>query len=547
MTRRDWRWVAIMVVAYLLLALVQLGNVSAPQTDWLAKRPGQTITLDLGKTAEIGRVNIYGGAGMGAYDLFVSNDAVTWTKWKSVEHDHVFAFNWNVITPDQPISGRYLQLQVTTPGARMIEIGVFDDQQHRLAVHALEREAKAVTDEQSLVPYARTYMNSTYFDEIYHARTAYEFLHRLEPYETTHPPLGKAIQAVGIASFGMTPFGWRIMGTLAGAAMLVVLYAMVKLLTGQSRWAALALGIFALDFMHFTQTRMGTVDSYTVLFVLASFFYMFRYVKRGQAGDVWASGLFFGLAGAVKWNGLYAAPGLLVLFIMAMFIQHRRKFHGKLLVRQVVRGVLAFGVVPAIAYVLAYIPFMRATAVPDTWHTLWQYQKDMYDYHSQLKATHPFSSKWYEWPIIARPLWLYAGGDLPANTVSTLVVLGNPVLWWGGLVAVFGWLLVGWRNPAVRLVLIALLSMYAPWIIAPRDLTFIYHFFPMLPFWIILLVFGLRAITERMPAFGRNLVVLVLGVSVILFILFYPAMSGLTVTRTYAETYWKWFDSWQFF
>jgi dolichyl-phosphate-mannose--protein O-mannosyl transferase len=536
-----------MVIAYLMLALVNLGNVSAPQTDWLAKSIGQTITLDLGRSTDVGRVNIYGGAGMGAYQLLVSDDAQTWATWKSVEHDHVFAFNWNVLTPDRPITGRYVQLQVTTPGARIVEIGVFDTQKHRVPLQVLEKDARAVADEQALVPFARTYMNSTYFDEIYHARTAYEFLHHLEPYETTHPPLGKVIQSVGIAVFGMTPFGWRIMGTLAGAAMLVVMFALVKLLTGQSRWAALALGLFALDFMHFTQTRMGTVDSYTVLFVMTSFFYMFRYVKRGQAGDVWASGLFFGLAGAVKWNGLYAAPGLAVLFAMALVIQHRRKFHQKLFVKQVVRGMMAFAVVPAVAYVLVYIPYMRATAVSETWHTLWQYQKDMYDYHSQLKATHPFSSKWYEWPIIARPLWLYAGADLSPNAVSTLVVLGNPVLWWGGLVAVGAWLVSGWRNPAVRMVLIAVLSLYAPWIIAPRDLTFIYHFFPMLPFWIILLVLGLRAITLRMPNVGRNVTVAVLGSAILLFILFYPAMSGLTVTRTYAETYWKWFDSWQFF
>jgi predicted membrane-bound dolichyl-phosphate-mannose-protein mannosyltransferase len=44
-------------------------------------------------------------------------------------------------------------------------------------------------------------MNSSYFDEIYHPRTAYENIHRMEPYETTHPPLGKAIMTIGIFLF----------------------------------------------------------------------------------------------------------------------------------------------------------------------------------------------------------------------------------------------------------------------------------------------------------------------------------------------------------
>ena len=73
-----------------------------------------------------------------------------------------------------------------------------------------------------------------YFDEIYHARTAYEFLHGLPTYENTHPPLGKILISVGIAIFGMNPFGWRIMGTLFGIAMLPFLYLLWKKMTGNT-------------------------------------------------------------------------------------------------------------------------------------------------------------------------------------------------------------------------------------------------------------------------------------------------------------------------
>ena len=59
-------------------------------------------------------------------------------------------------------------------------------------------------------------MNSTYFDEIYHARTAYEHIHGIRPYENTHPPLGKILIGIRIRLFGMTPFGWRFIGTLLG-------------------------------------------------------------------------------------------------------------------------------------------------------------------------------------------------------------------------------------------------------------------------------------------------------------------------------------------
>ena len=70
----------------------------------------------------------------------------------------------------------------------------------------------ALTDEPETVPLEATYENSTYFDEIYHARTAYEHILGLEPYENTHPTLGKLLISLGIRAFGMNPFGWRFMG-----------------------------------------------------------------------------------------------------------------------------------------------------------------------------------------------------------------------------------------------------------------------------------------------------------------------------------------------
>jgi len=48
-----------------------------------------------------------------------------------------------------------------------------------------------------------------YFDEVYHARTAYELLAQRDVYEWTHPHLAKELMALGILAFG----GDRIVGT----------------------------------------------------------------------------------------------------------------------------------------------------------------------------------------------------------------------------------------------------------------------------------------------------------------------------------------------
>ncbi len=36
-------------------------------------------------------------------------------------------------------------------------------------------------------------------------------------------------------------------------------------------------------------------------------------------------------------------------------------------------------------------------------------QTSMFNYHSGLEATHPYSSSWYQWPTMVRPIWYYSG------------------------------------------------------------------------------------------------------------------------------------------
>ena len=83
----------------------------------------------------------------------------------------------------------------------------------------------ALFDEQQVrEPASPDFMTQMYFDEVYHARTAFEQLHGFVPYENTHPPLGKIFIMFGVYLFGMNPFGWRIVGAVFGIFMLPLLY-----------------------------------------------------------------------------------------------------------------------------------------------------------------------------------------------------------------------------------------------------------------------------------------------------------------------------------
>ena len=73
-------------------------------------------------------------------------------------------------------------------------------------------------------------------------------------------------------------------------------------------------------------------------------------------------------------------------------------------------------------------------------------------------------------------------------------------------------------------------SLYLPWAIAPRKLTFIYHYFSCVPFLILMIAIVLRYL-ERAKLIQRRAVYILMALVLILFILYYPVLSGLEVPR----------------
>jgi dolichyl-phosphate-mannose--protein O-mannosyl transferase len=153
----------------------------------------------------------------------------------------------------------------------------------------------------------------------------------MEPYETTHPPLGKILISTGVALFGMNPFGWRIIGVLFGIAIVPLLYFFGKRLFRETRYAALASFLIAFDFMLFTQSRIATIDTFAVFFILLAYERMHRYFEMSFYRDkllktltpLAISGLAFGFATATKWIGLYAGAGLAFLFFLSLWNRYK--------------------------------------------------------------------------------------------------------------------------------------------------------------------------------------------------------------------------------
>lgn len=86
-----------------------------------------------------------------------------------------------------------------------------------------------------------------------------------------HPPVSKWFLALGEWMFGYGPVGWRIMPAIAGIAIVVMIYRVVRRLTRSTLVGAIA-GVFAIcDGVLFVQSRMGMIDILQTVFIVAAF------------------------------------------------------------------------------------------------------------------------------------------------------------------------------------------------------------------------------------------------------------------------------------
>ncbi|MBT2293421.1 phospholipid carrier-dependent glycosyltransferase [Paenibacillus albidus] len=587
--RKDWISIAVITGIYAAIALYNLGSMQAPKTLWEPAAAGESFYVDLGQSTPLERVNIFGGVGTGKFKLEFGESPDTWGNPLDVDEEVGNVFIWK----SQPlnVTARYVKFTVTSPGFTLNEMAFYKQGGDRipLPVAAVVPDGAAAKrglpdnlfDEQAMIPEYSGFMNSTYFDEIYHARTAYEHAHGIVPYENTHPPLGKLLIAAGMELMGVNPFGWRIMGTLFGIAMLPLIYIMALRLFRQTLYAALAAGLFALDFMHFTQTRISTIDVYGVFFIMLMFYFMQRYYTlnfhrmplRQTLVPLFWSGLFFGIGVASKWIVLYGGAGLAIMLALSLIDRYREyRAAGRVLSEgtigdkelkeacgTAVKGfwsktiltlsscIVFFVIIPVIIYSLSFIPALSASEQGFTVKRLIDAQINMYDYHSELVATHPFSSSWWEWPFMKRPVWFYSGGEgLPEGTVSSIVTMGNPLIWWTGIFAMLAtlWFTLRRKDKNLYMMWIGFFSQYVPWMLVPRE-TFLYHYFAMVPFMILAIVYIMKLFDSKYPQ-AKYVRYAYVAVAVLLFIAFYPVLSGMQVDGQYVTNMLRWFPSWVF-
>ena len=246
-------------------------------------------------------------------------DGKTYKEVGTINQQSVFA--WEDYEIDT--SFKYIKFVSKKSNTYLGEVQLYDKYGEKILTKASDDQSGVIIDELETVPVQISHLNSTYFDEIYFARSAYEYIHGIDTMEWVHPPLGKLIMTLPILLLGMNTFAYRLMGVLAGVAMIPVIYILAKRIFKNRKWAILAGILMTFDSFHFAQTRLGTVDSFLVLFIMLSALFMYQYTEldkkealKKKLINLGLSGLFMGLAIATKWTGLYAGLALAITFFV---------------------------------------------------------------------------------------------------------------------------------------------------------------------------------------------------------------------------------------
>ncbi len=403
------------------------------------------------------------------------------------------------------------------------------------------------------------YPAEEYFDEVYHAKTALQYLNGEPPTEWVHPPTAKLLIAVGVWAFGYHPWAWRLASAAAGTALAGVFLLLARRVLRSERGAVLATALLLCDGVYLVQSRIAMTNVFAVLFQLLSALLLLRAAeaRRLRASAMAAVGLALGLALSTRWTSLFAW-GFLALVFLALRRARRRGPAPEPdapaplpVASEASLFALAFLILPCAVYLLSYLPWMAQThpqgaaawgrRVVDVVRT----QRDIWGYHANLRATHAYFSPWWTWPFLYRPTWYFWWSG--ADRIRGIVALGNPAIWWASVPVSLWALVTGLRSREARRVFAGagFFLLYLPWGLSPRTLNFSHYLFEAIPYACLALGLWLdRSWDGNLRALARAYLVLV----VVLFCLYLPLLTALPVPAwlwAYRRgCIWVWFPSW---
>lgn len=363
-----------------------------------------------------------------------------------------------------------------------------------------------------------------------------------------HPPVGKWMIAAGERIFGIDDaFGWRFASAVVGTLMVLILARVARRMFSSTVLGCTAGLLLAVDGNHLVMSRTGILDIFVAFWALCAFAALvvdrdwarrrlpsLMEPHRGEDGRspmtylgpwmLWRpwrllAALCIGLDIGTKWSGLYffVAFGLMTVLWDAAALRAsgvRRWFLGGVVRNGVTTAAIMVPIV-LVVYISSWWGWFRSnnaylrqwgaehpsdSPVPDALRSLWQYHKDMYSFHVNLKVKHDYQSNPWSWLIQGRPTSFFyespkkgTAGCGVEQCSQAITSLGNPLLWWGGaaalLVVLVMW--IGARDWRAGGILAGMAGGYLPWFLFQERTIYTFYAVAFVPYLVLALTFAL--------------------------------------------------------
>ncbi len=375
--------------------------------------------------------------------------------------------------------------------------------------------AQPVFDEAHFATYAADYAAGRVFEDIHPAlgKELYAMVLRFYPAEVLKDATFGKLELLSNGNlalirpeldYGNFPYtALRILASLFGVLLPLMLYLLMRSLKGGPVAATLAAFFVAFDSALLVDTRLIFLDGMMIVFGIAALACYFGI--RGRRRPILA-GLLWGAALSVKLTAIVFAGPIVIAFLLAFAPPRDEGPEGKSLLKFVGMGFAVLALV-AFAGSLVFAPAARINAISQiedvqglpslVWqnaHPIASYfiadylelSSSIFSYTTGQLYTDN-SSPWYLWPAGQIPMPLYVSKG------KAIVLGGNLILWLASTLAIIFGLaaLVRYikdrflgkdQRQAFFILLGGYLSVMMPFILFIHRNTYIYHYFPALIF-----------------------------------------------------------------
>lgn len=389
---------------------------------------------------------------------------------------------------------------------------------------------------------------ATVFDEVYHGNFINAYSSG-QYFFDIHPPLARLLikffgDVIGVShniDFGQIGNALpqdiillRFLPLIAGTILPIIIYFICRNLNFSKISSFTAGTLICLENSLIVQSRFILFDSMLILFGFSALLLYLIYIKKESKYLLLCSAMLAAAAFSVKWTGL-AFP-LLIAILEIIRIKN---------IKKIAKFISVYAIIGLILYISVFaihFSYLKSPGPGDVFMTkdfqsksffgkFVELNREMYRANAILTAKHDYSSPWYTWPFMLRPVFYWQ--DLDKE--EYIYLLGNPLIYWLGILSIIILMLKKNKDKITLFILLGFFVNFIPFIFIGRAM-FLYHYEAALVFSIIAIVYLL----QRRTIFQFIL----LGLLLIIFTYFSPLTYGLHLNQSQLQNR-MWLSSWR--